>query len=264
MTLPQLSEYAIQAARLAAAAIMKVYTRPEGFTGQTKPDDSPVTEADLAANALIIKHLENTKLPIITEESEIADYSVRKNWTRYWLVDPLDGTKEFLAKNGDFTVNIALIENGKPVLGVVLLPVSSDLYTAYQGNGAWHTNGQGETKQLKVKNFALNESGLVVMASRSNLNEETKQFIQALNNPVLVNRGRSLKLLEVAAGNANLYPRRGTTMEWDIAAGQAILQEAGGKVTILSENEFKGLPLFYNKQNLENFHFLAQGNCLMD
>jgi 3'(2'), 5'-bisphosphate nucleotidase len=179
-------------------------------------------------------------------------------------VDPLDGTKEFLAKNGDFTVNIALIENGKPVLGVVLLPVSSDLYTAYQGNGAWHTNGQGETKQLKVKNFALNESGLVVMASRSNLNEETKQFIQALNNPVLVNRGSSLKLLEVAAGNANLYPRRGTTMEWDIAAGQAILQEAGGKVTILSENEFKGLPLFYNKQNLENFHFLAQGNCLMD
>ena len=167
-----------------------------------------------------------------------------------WLIDPLDGTKEFIKRNGEFTVNIALIHHHQPILGVVQTPVTADLYSAIKASGA-QKNGQ----MIQCASFDLHQSGLKVVASRSHLNTETQVFLDNLIKPEILSKGSSLKLLMVAEGEAHLYPRFAPTMEWDTAAAQIIVEEAGGKVLIQNSQ----IPVNYNKENLLNPYFLVQG-----
>ena len=169
-----------------------------------------------------------------------------------WMVDPLDGTKEFIHRNGDFTVNIALIREGEPLLGVVYQPVNGDLYYADKETGAFSIKN-GITSALKTSPFSIHDKGLKVVASRSHLNEETAQFIQKLSEPALVTRGSSLKFLLLASGEADIYPRLAPTSEWDTAAAQCILTVAGGVVINVEE----GNPMVYNKPSLLNPSFIA-------
>lgn len=239
-------------ARAAGAAILKVY-ESDDFEIEQKADDSPLTKADKAANDIIVAGLRQLKLqaPIVSEEGKDIPFAERQQYTRFWLVDPLDGTKEFIKRNGDFTVNIALIENGRPVLGVVYVPVTDELFYAADGKGAW----QEGTGRISARTFTLGDAGLKVVASRSHLNDETRAFIQKLTEPEIVSRGSSLKIIELARGEADLYPRLAPTMEWDTAAAHAILLEAGGKMV----DEGSGKELVYNKQVLRNPSFVAYG-----
>lgn len=240
---------ALNAALRAGDAIMEIYRRD--FEVEFKADESPLTEADKAAHQIIVDALEETGLPVLSEESRAVPYEERSNWTRYWLVDPLDGTKEFIKKNGEFTVNIALIENGRPILGVVYAPVLRTIYYGSQAegmaHGAWKCTDCADKPVDEMFSSAVslpitnNQSPITrggaairVVASRSHCNEETKAFIQALEKEFgeveLVSSGSSLKLCLVAEGSADLYPRIAPTMEWDTAAAQAVVEAAGGRV----------------------------------
>jgi len=243
-------------ARQAGAAIMEVYQRAEGPAVEWKADDSPLTEADRAANARINAGLEalGPPYPIVSEENAPIPFAERRHFERYWLVDPLDGTREFIGRNGEFTVNIALIEAGFPVLGVVYVPATGALYRAASGMGAWREYA-GETTRLQAARFRADAAGLRVLASRSHLDERTRAFIAGLSAPQLVQRGSSLKMLMLAEGEADLYPRLGPTSEWDTAAPQMILEEAGGQVLHWES----GARLAYNKEELANPYFLARG-----
>ncbi len=241
----------------AGHAIMEIYQNEESFGVTHKKDDSPLTIADRTANQIICDHLVKLtpNIPIISEENKEIDYSERKNFDYAWLVDPLDGTKEFIKRNGDFTVNIALLHYGKTVMGVVYIPVTEAVYSAIYDKGAYETVG-GKTTKLKAPKFDMADKGLGVVCSRSHLNEGTANFIAQLNEPEKVSRGSSLKFLILAKGEAHVYPRLAPTMEWDTGAAQIILEEAGGK--IISEDTKK--PLAYNKENLLNPYFIAYGN----
>lgn len=223
----------------------------------SKEDDSPLTRADQAANDIIVEELRRLELraPIISEESRQVPYSERSQYTRFWLVDPLDGTKEFIKRNGEFTVNISLIDTRSPVLAVVYVPARDELYYAVRRRGAFRLQEGGEPQRLEAPAYGLQDAGLRVVASRSHLNEETRTFIDRLNEPEIVSKGSSLKILMVAAGEADLYPRMGPTSEWDIAAAQLILEEAGGRLIATDTGE----PLLYNKQSLLNPWFIAYG-----
>ncbi|MEL6274688.1 MAG: 3'(2'),5'-bisphosphate nucleotidase CysQ [Bacteroidota bacterium] len=240
-------------ARAAGAEILAVYNT-EDFGVEFKADDSPLTRADKAANVVIVTGLESlpTSFPIVSEESKEIPYAERKTYKRFWLVDPLDGTKEFIKRNGEFTVNIALVENDRPVLGVVYVPVADELYFAVNGLGAFQ---ESKNHPIKANSFSLSDPGLRVVASRSHLNEATQAFMDQLNQPVIVSRGSSLKIIELAKGEADLYPRLAPTMEWDTGAAQIILEEAGGKIL----DKATGHPLAYNKEVLRNNHFVAYG-----
>lgn len=242
-----------QIARRAGAAIMHIYEN-EDFGVEHKADDSPLTRADKAANDVIVAGLEQLafQAPIVSEELKEIPYAERKGYTRFWLVDPLDGTKEFIKRNGDFTVNIALVENGFSVAGVVYIPVTDELFYAAIGQGAWQ-EGQGES--LAAACFSMKDNDLKVVASRSHLNDATKNFMEKLNTPEIVSRGSSLKMIELARGAAHLYPRLAPTMEWDTGAAQIILEEAGGKMI----DQTTGERLAYNKEILRNNHFIAYG-----
>jgi 3'(2'), 5'-bisphosphate nucleotidase len=239
-------------ARRAGAAILDVYNSDD-FGVETKDDDSPLTRADRAANEVIVAGLRQLSLqaPIVSEEGKDIPYAERRQYTRFWLVDPLDGTKEFIKRNGEFTVNIALIENGRPVLGAVYIPVSDELYYAAQSEGAWREGGE----RIQAASFTMQDANLRVVASRSHLNEATQAFMDRLNEPEIVSRGSSLKILELARGAAHLYPRLAPTMEWDTAAAHAILLEAGGRLV----DDGTGKELVYNKEVLRNPHFVAYG-----
>ncbi|MEQ8554254.1 MAG: 3'(2'),5'-bisphosphate nucleotidase CysQ [Cyclobacteriaceae bacterium] len=239
-----------EAASLAGEEILKIYETGD-FSVESKSDDSPLTKADKAGHNAIVEVLEKTGLPILSEEGKAIPFGERRNWEYFWMIDPLDGTKEFIKKNGEFTVNIALIHQGKVVLGVVLTPVLGDVYWAISGEGAFK-NG----KKIAVNQFSMNGQRLKVVASRSHLNDETQGFLDMLNSPEIVSKGSSLKLLMVAEGAADLYPRYAPTMEWDTAAAQIIVEEAGGRVTIKDRKE----PVEYNKENLLNPWFLVTGN----
>ncbi len=244
-------------AREAGAAILQIY-ETEDFGVETKADDSPLTRADKAANQVIEAGLRSLdfQAPIISEEGEQLDYAARRQMTRFWLVDPLDGTKEFIKRNGDFTVNIALIENGRPNLGVVFTPVTGELVYSAKDRGAFSVTEKGKgPEQLSAAAFTLQDEGLMVVASRSHLNQETQDFINKLRQPELVQRGSSLKILELARGTAHVYPRLAPTMEWDTAAAHAILLEAKGKIV----DDSTGQELRYNKEVLRNPHFVAYG-----
>ncbi|MBT0726068.1 3'(2'),5'-bisphosphate nucleotidase CysQ [Rosenbergiella australiborealis] len=225
-------------ARLAGEEILKIYHRAEGLGVQVKADDSPVTAADLAANKIIIEGLQalTPDIPILSEESTV-EWSERQHWTRYWLVDPLDGTKEFIKRNGEFTVNIALIDNGKPVLGVVYAPVLETLYCAAEGKAWKEVKQQGlETIQVAIAHPPL----VVVSRSHANNDPELKDYLQQLGEHQTVAIGSSLKFCLVAEGQAQLYPRFGPTNIWDTGAGHAVALAAGARVT-----DWHGIPLDY-------------------
>jgi len=243
----------------AGQKILEIYEDLENFDIETKSDNSPLTRADKEANEIICNRLNKSifQYPILSEENKMVPYEDRKDYEYLWIVDPLDGTKEFIKRNGEFTVNIALVKNGVPVAGVVFAPVLSEMYYAVKSHGAYMIK-QGEKTKLEAKNYKNSDSKLGIVCSRSHLNEETQNFITQLNDPVKVSKGSSLKFLILAAGAAHIYPRLAPTMEWDTAAAQIILEEAGGSVFDAESKQ----PLRYNKENLLNPHFIAQAKLL--
>lgn len=263
----ELLNIAINAAIYAGESIMSIYNR--NFTVDYKQDNSPLTEADLASNSKIMEYLSTTGMPIISEENKQLDYSVRKHWNTCWIVDPLDGTKEFVKKNDEFTVNIALVEKGVVKLGVIYAPALRWLYyTNHKKSKAYKLEMERNLvikdtlfdKKIKLKPIGDDKEGVKIVASRSHLNEETKVFIKKLEhtfkNIETVSKGSSLKFCLMAEGKADVYPRFAPTMEWDTAAGQAICEAAG--LQVIDCTTLK--PMVYNRENLLNNHFLVSRN----
>jgi 3'(2'), 5'-bisphosphate nucleotidase len=240
----------IQIARSAGQKALEIYK--SSFDVEYKGDGSPVTNADLEVNKIITSSLEKLypKIPILTEEGKEIPFETRKNWEVFWLVDPIDGTKEFVNKSGEFTVNIALIQKNTPVLGVVYSPVLNKMYSAKKGKGAFLN---GEKLPLPTKNRPF-----TVVSTKSHKNIETEQFLESLKEKhekiEFVSIGSSLKFCLVAEGSADLYPRFSPTMEWDTGAGDAIIREVGKEVLKI-ENK---MPLTYNKENLLNPDFIVK------
>ncbi|HEX7003872.1 MAG TPA: 3'(2'),5'-bisphosphate nucleotidase CysQ [Trueperaceae bacterium] len=248
----KLANDVVALARRAGEAILEVYETE--FDVQEKEDRSPLTEADLASQKIIVAGLRELTpdIPILAEESGELPYEERRSWQRSWLVDPLDGTREFVKRNGEFTVNIALVEGGRPVLGVVHAPVVEVSYWASRGNGARRADGSGEAR-VAVSRPSGGELRLVM--SRSHANEATQRFVRELERQFdveAVSKGSALKMCLVAAGEAHIYPRLGPTMEWDVAAAQCVVEEAGGELVT-----FDGRPMRFNRPNLVNEPFLA-------
>lgn len=239
----------IEIARAAGARIMAYYDGDVDVA--TKADDSPVTQADLDANRLITERLQarTPTIPIIAEESEIPEYERRRTWTRFWLVDPLDGTKEFIGQNGEFTVNIALIQDGEPALGVVQSPARELLYYAEAGRGSFERIGDGEPTRICSEPADPNRP-LSVVTSRSHPSEELEQYLKQFEIRERVYAGSSLKFCAVAKGDADIYPRFGPTMEWDVAAGDCIFRCSAREGQHRSE-------LTYNKPDLRNDGFVV-------
>jgi 3'(2'), 5'-bisphosphate nucleotidase len=236
----------------AGAEILRIYNSDQANVVDHKADDSPLTLADIAANEVIVSGLELAfNIPIISEENESIPYSERKDFTKFWCVDPLDGTKEFINRNGEFTVNIALIENGIPVFGGIYVPVTDVYYFGIKGEGAFKQVGSGELETLKVNS---NSSDWIAVGSKSHAKPEEKEFYQEIGVKESFSVGSSLKFCMVAEGSADLYFRSGPTMEWDIAAGHAIVSGAGGEV--YKDLECKEV-FTYNKEDLLNGSFLA-------
>ena len=253
---------AIQAALDGGAAILQVYHN-ETTEVELKGDESPLTQADLRSNAAIMKWLEKSEHPVLSEEGKHLTFDERKHWSTLWIVDPLDGTKEFIKRNGEFTVNVALVESGRPVLGVVYVPVTGELYLG--------VNGQGAIKMELDATVLFDDSHLnnarvlpmemdrpfTAVGSRSHMNEETEAFLATYREKhgevAILSKGSSLKMCMVAEGLADVYPRFAPTMEWDTAAGQAVV-EAAGFAMLHKETR---LPLEYNKRDLLNPHFIV-------
>ena len=263
LTMKTLLTVATQAALKAGAEILKVYDT--NFAVEHKDDNSPLTLADKNANEVINGFLKPTQIPIISEENKQLDYSERKGWHRCWIVDPLDGTKEFIKRNGEFTVNIALVENGNPLLGVIYVPVSKELYfTTSDGNTSKKITVSSEEDPVdelfrNAKEIRPREATNVVriVGSRSHLNEDTKNFITEIEKQTqvaIVSKGSSLKFCLVAEGQADIYPRYAPTMEWDTAAGHAICKAAG--VSVIDQSTGKSMK--YNKPNLLNNYFVVR------
>jgi 3'(2'), 5'-bisphosphate nucleotidase len=265
-TLDSLLEMAVQAAAEAGDRIMEVYAGHE-FGITWKPDESPLTLADQSAHDAITQVLKQTGIPVLSEEGSEIAFAERSKWKLFWLVDPLDGTKEFINRNGDFTVNIALIEDGHPVLGVIVVPVERKLYYGLRGTGAFRIDAYGdeslpENFRKKIRRVRLpekpDERNYTVVGSRSHMNDETTRFIGVLQmqypDLCFQSRGSSLKFCLLAEGKADLYPRFGPTMEWDTAAGHALVLAAGFEVVHTDGNS----PLMYNKKSLLNPWFLVK------
>jgi len=246
-------EKVCEIARAAGAAIMSIYA--DDHAVEFKDDKSPLTAADKASHAVIVSGLQQafSDIPILSEEGRDIPYTERKDWQRFWLVDPLDGTKEFIKRNGEFTVNIALIEAGRAVAGVVYVPAQDKLYRGIKGEGAWVQQGQEEPYPIRVRQ-ADNQVGLTVVMSRSHPSPELEDYLKAIKVAEALPVGSSLKLCVVAEGLADLYPRLGPTMEWDTAAGHAVAEAAGATVNTPDHQ-----PLRYNKENLLNPYFIVKG-----
>lgn len=250
----------IAIAQAAGDAIMQVYATD--FSVVKKDDQSPLTEADMAAHRIIVAALAKLtpQIPILSEESEAIAYETRRDWQQYWLIDPLDGTREFVKRNGEFTVNIALIDRYRSVLGVVYAPVPAVLYFAVADQGAYKQNKSAPAQKIHSK--ALNLQQPVVAGSRSHSDERMQRFMHNLEKncgvaPELISMGSSLKICLIAEGLADVYPRLGPTSEWDTAAGHCILSEAGGAIV-----DVAGLSLRYNsKPSLLNPNFFASGTA---
>lgn len=268
----KLLEKVIDIAVLAGKEIMKIYRKD--FSVEYKDDNSPLTEADRHSNNVIISGLSklDRQYPVLSEESKVVDYAERKNWKTFWLVDPIDGTKEFIKKNGEFTVNIALIDGGVPVMGVVYAPAIDTLYYGMKDHGAFRRRG-AETVKLPAEKNEPSASGIIrVVASKSHMNSETTDFIDRISKQYpscsveCVSMGSSLKLCMVADGSADIYPRVAPTMEWDTAAAQAVAEAAGKAVYDFSSfpadkdvlgGNLKAVRLQYNKENLLNPYFVV-------
>ncbi len=248
----------VELARQAGAAIMEIYA--EDFSVQEKEDRSPLTKADMAAHQVIVTSLKQLtpEIPVLSEESAQIPYETRRRWARYWLVDPLDGTKEFIKRNGEFTVNIALIEDQRPALGVVHVPVSGISYFAQAGGDAFR-QAPGQAPQ-KIQVCPKHRQPVKVAGSRSHAGVDLQRYLEKLGDHEIVSMGSSLKLCLVAEGRADLYPRLGPTSEWDTAAAQAVVEAAGGVVT-----DTQMQPLRYNtKDSLLNPYFFVSGEKDMD
>jgi len=250
-------EKIVSIAEDAGKAILEVYNTD--FDVQEKDDKSPLTEADLAAHKLIVAALESLepKLPVLSEESSSIPYDERSRWSRYWLVDPLDGTREFIKRNGEFTVNIALIESGRPSCGVVHMPVGNVTYFGCVGEGAKKRTDIG-TEEISVEKQRQHPTRIV--GSRSHAGDSLQRFLDNVGPHEMVSMGSSLKLCLVAEGRADIYPRLGPTSEWDTAAAQAVVEAAGGKVTDLQMNELR----YNTKDSLLNPQFLVFGDLRED
>lgn len=262
----KLIDTAIQASLAGGKEILKIYSSE--IAVEMKEDRSPLTLADKNANVAIMKFLEGTGIPVLSEEGKEIPYSVRSSWKRFWMVDPLDGTKEFIKRNGEFTVNIALIEDGIPIAGIIYVPVRKELYVGQEGVAAYKVEGvepetQGitwEGMQKKGKKLPVNQSQrpFMVVGSRSHMSPETEEFIDTLKaehgEVDIVSMGSSLKICLVAEGVADVYPRFAPTMEWDTAAGHGIALGAGCEVI---DHKLKS-AMRYNKENLLNNWFIVK------
>jgi len=264
MNLNKNIELAIKASLLAGNEILKVYNTDD-FEIKIKSDNSPLTLADQKAHKIIVDILKETNIPVLSEEGKDIAFEERSKWEYYWLVDPLDGTKEFIKRNGEFTVNIALIHQQTPIAGVIYVPVTRDLYFSENEFGAFkaiNVDSQSDLKQIVNQGFKLpfveyNEVYTVV-GSRSHMNQETEDFIANLKKEhgelEFMSKGSSLKICMVAEGLANIYPRFAPTMEWDTAAGHAIAIGAG---CIIIQSDEKS-PVVYNKKDLLNPWFIIK------
>jgi len=253
-----LIEPVVQIADRAGAEILKIYET--GFEVETKEDHSPLTAADRASHALICRELRalTPEVPVWSEESAAIDFAERSTWDEFWLVDPLDGTKEFIKRNGEFTVNIALIRNHEPVLGVVYAPVRDTCYFGLSGSGAFVREADGGTRPIHVTGRAARP--LRVVGSRSHRGGSLDALLAKIGEHEMLPMGSSLKLCLVAAGAADLYPRLGPTSEWDTAAAHAVVEAAGGRVV-----DLEGRPLRYNeKVDVLNPYFLVFGDKNVD
>lgn len=253
MQLDELIEPVVALAVDAGSAILEVYAAD--FAIQSKTDESPLTQADLTAHRIILAGLRalTPDLPVISEESGLPGFPERSQWSRYWLVDPLDGTREFVNRNGEFTVNIALIDSHRPVLGVVRVPVQGKTYIGCRGVGAELRRDGGQPVTLEVA--ARSRTPVRVVGSRSHRGSSLDAFLDRLGDAEMVAMGSSLKFCTVAAGGADVYPRLGPTSEWDTAAAQAVVEQAGGQVLQLDGN-----PLSYNaKEEILNPFFVVVG-----
>ena len=255
---------AIEASLEAGKAILEIYHSGE-FDIETKGDNSPLTKADKVAHNVIISYLEKTNIPILSEEGKEMPFAERKDWEKLWIVDPIDGTKEFIKRNGEFTINIALIKNQKPILGIVFVPVFGDLYFSEISLGAYKATINSEIFNLEniiEKAYKLplerEDKTFTIAASRSHMSIETEEFIKEMKAKYgevnLISKGSSLKLCLVAEGKADCYPRFAPTMEWDTAAGQAICEHAGFQVLDWTTKE----DMLYNRTNLLNNWFLVK------
>ena len=240
-------------AEQAGALIMEIYNRE--FDVKFKEDNTPLTEADLAAHHCIMEGLQQLQsFPVLSEESADIAYSERSTWQTYWLVDPLDGTREFIKKNGDFTVNIALIHQHKTVLGVVYVPVKQESFYAINGSGAFKQTADGQSHRISVRSELTRNP--VVAGSRSHITPELEKYLDKLPEHDLISIGSSLKFCLVAEGQADVYPCLGLTSEWDTGAAQCVVEQAGGKVT-----DLEGKTLKYNtKASYLNPFFLVFGD----
>jgi len=239
-----------EAALEAGDAIMQVY-ESANFSIEYKADQSPLTIADTSAHEIIKKKLLGTGIPILSEEGKFIPFPERQHWDHFWMVDPLDGTKEFIKHNKDFTVNIALVKNGKPALGIVYAPALDLTYWSDLEGRAWKQENNDAAIQIHT---VKHEQVQCIVASKSHLTKETEEYINKFPGAELKTIGSSLKFMLVAEGRADCYPRFGPTMEWDTAAAQAVVQAAGGKVTHYKNHE----PLYYNKEDLLNPWFIVR------
>ena len=248
----------------AGKAILEVYDRESEIDVTTKDNNSPLTEADLAAHRIIVEALHELTpaLPVLSEESKAVSWQERQSWQTYWLVDPLDGTKEFISRNGEFTVNVALIENGRPVLGVVYVPVK-DVYYLGSPDGAFKEEN-GKRESIQTARIEENQHTISVVASRSHKGDDLEAWLERVAEKFpqleLVSMGSSLKICLVAEGSADIYPRLAPTSEWDTAAAQAILEAAGG---ILTDTSFT-IYRYSQKEDILNPFFFAIGDRQFD
>lgn len=260
----QLLNTAITAALQAGNAILEIYHFGD-FDIELKGDNSPLTRADTASHNVIVSYLETTDIPILSEEGRDIPYHERKSWKQLWIVDPLDGTKEFIKRNGEFTVNIALIENQKPIIGVIFVPVTRELYFSSKEKGAFKValdledyNLDALLSEADKLPLQREDNTFTIVASRSHMSAETEDYVNQMRDihgeVNLISKGSSLKLCMVAEGTANCYPRFAPTMEWDTSAGQAICEHAGFEVLDLETKK----NMLYNREELLNNWFLVK------
>jgi 3'(2'), 5'-bisphosphate nucleotidase len=241
----------------AGKATLEIYDRE--FNIEEKDDRSPLTEADKKSNEIILDGLikDYPDIPYISEETKQTPYKERRNWNRFWLIDPLDGTKEFIKRNGEFTINIALIENQVPVLGVIYVPVKDIFYYSQKGKGSFKIDNRSEPHPINATT-EMNKEKLIVVGSRSHGGDTLNAYLEKMRGEYseveLISSGSSLKFCLVAEGKADIYPRTGPTYEWDTAAGHAIVMESGKSVYDFES----GKPLLYNKENLLNGWFIVR------
>ena len=258
MNLNKLLDHLIDISKLAGDEILDVYDGPIDVT--LKDDLSPLTDADRRSNAVITEKLAGLypEIPILSEEGREIDFSERKRWSIFWLIDPLDGTKEFIKRNGEFTVNIALIENGHPIAGIVYAPTRNIFWYGARGIGSFIIKNDSKSNKIFVRDNI--EDPIRIVSSRSHPSSKLQSYLDRFKNHEIINMGSSLKICLIADGSAHIYPRLGPTMEWDSGAGHAVLKYAGGFLT----DTTTGDELVYNKENLRNPDFICYGSKIKE